>query len=539
MIGDVNCDSQVDIVDALLIAQYAVSLRIGVEACPLGNPTSEIVVSAGELDGSGGVDVVDALLLAQCATRIGNIACPTTVIDIDEPVTRDTLGVLGADGFVPVIVGERVYLIAHHSTEINCISLDGELCWPERTLYDGPEDATSMNVTHPHLVGDRIHHLLWLGDTGQFPSVPGELILTCWDTSADARCSSSISLGFVGHAVLYGTTEALYVFAANQRVYCFEPADYQPCVGYDGGLSTAIDDLPLDRPFAWNSDRVALNGKVYVTLAENNGVWLHCWDTTTASPCSGFTPSVVNGSEVGWAESWTSGRLFLARDTAGVPIAMCSVGRIERVDCVDLGSGAPEPVVEQQLAPALADLSIPNPSFIGVTTYDPATNREIFVGGLLDSMIACFDYTVAGSCGEMYVGGAFGPAHPYGYVPIDECHLGGGHAGVVHWIRAEPFGLCVEDVLIRHDIERSDGIRTWPRVRMIDADGLYRATLRVLDPGGDQLWPEHGLAEDLLQAEVDLALLLSDDGAVTIEVEVTVDPTENPWSQDPPYLLLD
>ena len=53
-LGDVNSDSSVDIVDALITAQYYVGL----------NPSNFYVANA-DTNCSGSVDIVDALLIAQ------------------------------------------------------------------------------------------------------------------------------------------------------------------------------------------------------------------------------------------------------------------------------------------------------------------------------------------------------------------------------------------------------------------------------------------------------------------------------------------
>ena len=74
--GDVTCDGRVDIVDALVIAQYVARLRSGVEACPVASTADDIMLTAADFDASGAVDIIDALQVAQCVAGLPTPACP-------------------------------------------------------------------------------------------------------------------------------------------------------------------------------------------------------------------------------------------------------------------------------------------------------------------------------------------------------------------------------------------------------------------------------------------------------------------------------
>ncbi len=74
--GDANCDGSRDIVDALVIAQFAVSVRQGVEDCPLADVTSELFVYGADANNDAKTDIVDALVLAQCSAGLVNSVCP-------------------------------------------------------------------------------------------------------------------------------------------------------------------------------------------------------------------------------------------------------------------------------------------------------------------------------------------------------------------------------------------------------------------------------------------------------------------------------
>ncbi|MEM7094942.1 MAG: lamin tail domain-containing protein [Actinomycetota bacterium] len=68
--GDVNCDGDVNVIDALFIAQFAVGNRSDTTTCPLGDPAAQINLGPGDFNVEEGVDIVDALLIAQCAAAI-------------------------------------------------------------------------------------------------------------------------------------------------------------------------------------------------------------------------------------------------------------------------------------------------------------------------------------------------------------------------------------------------------------------------------------------------------------------------------------
>jgi len=100
LLGDVDCNGVVEIVDALLIAQYAVRLRTDSGGCPLSDPQLQLHVAAGDLSGDGSLNILDAYLVARCAVGID---CPgdeldaattnlaATAREITGPVTVDMI----------------------------------------------------------------------------------------------------------------------------------------------------------------------------------------------------------------------------------------------------------------------------------------------------------------------------------------------------------------------------------------------------------------------------------------------------------------
>lgn len=87
--GDVNCDNAVTIVDALLIAQFSVGNRTGVNSCPLGDPITQILEPTIDVNCDGSASIVDALLIAQYS--VGNRTASTTC-PLADPLTEIYLG---------------------------------------------------------------------------------------------------------------------------------------------------------------------------------------------------------------------------------------------------------------------------------------------------------------------------------------------------------------------------------------------------------------------------------------------------------------
>lgn len=73
--GDVNCDGNVNSVDALFILQYLVQLRSDRGACPQADQDS-VYAAVGDVDNDGEVTSIDALFVLQCEVQIGNVLCP-------------------------------------------------------------------------------------------------------------------------------------------------------------------------------------------------------------------------------------------------------------------------------------------------------------------------------------------------------------------------------------------------------------------------------------------------------------------------------
>ncbi len=71
--GDVSCDSQRNVVDAMYISQYVVGARSAEAGCPLEENTLDW--SQCDVDANGLCNIVDAMYVAQCEVGISNALC--------------------------------------------------------------------------------------------------------------------------------------------------------------------------------------------------------------------------------------------------------------------------------------------------------------------------------------------------------------------------------------------------------------------------------------------------------------------------------
>lgn len=74
-LGDVNCDGQVNVVDALYIMQHEVRLRADTNACPAIDTDMTLLRQVGDVNANENVDVIDALIIMQCEAQIANSFC--------------------------------------------------------------------------------------------------------------------------------------------------------------------------------------------------------------------------------------------------------------------------------------------------------------------------------------------------------------------------------------------------------------------------------------------------------------------------------
>jgi len=73
--GDVNCDGELNIVDAYDVARYSVSLTTDAGGCPLTAPNT-VHAAAGDLTGDEVTNVLDASVIARCVVGLPDPNCP-------------------------------------------------------------------------------------------------------------------------------------------------------------------------------------------------------------------------------------------------------------------------------------------------------------------------------------------------------------------------------------------------------------------------------------------------------------------------------
>jgi hypothetical protein len=463
-------------------------------------------------------------------------------LDVSPPVGALTAAGTG-DGFTPVSVGNKIYGVNHHSSTIECVDRATQAsCWPSQQLFSAP--TTTMNTVHPALIGDRIYYLAWNGSSTSLPSGDGYLQVGCWNTISDSRCSNQADLFNVGHGVLYATHDALYVFAANRDVYCFEPVTFSECADYLGGRNTALTADPgwglWNEASAWNSDRVAYADKVYVTLSNRGAVYVHCWDLASVEPCAGFSPTLLNGTRTGTNDDGVNGRLFFYRDSSGTPQALCSQGVAPVVDCYDLDTAVDDSSAEAAMTATLSAISYSGGGFVGPPTYHPDSNREFFLGAYTQSITYCHDYVTSSPCGDVFNNTPFGPALTYGYEAQGDCLIGLGDAGVYFTLKPDMSGPCdAAAATIDIDPCQCSGTSVWPPVQIGDDDGVALFELRVQSPSGAIVLPETGEWLELGSGSLDLSSIDNSHAYLTLEVRVTPGLTSDPWADGiPPSLLV-
>ena len=534
--GDVNCDATVDIVDALMIAQYVVGNRADAGACPLGNPATELVAALGDVNYSQGIDIVDALEIAQCAVGVPNFACALEELPIPQPLAELTVSV-DQDGFVPIPAGDRIYAIGRAGDTIACADrLTNASCWEPRSLLDGAATGTTMALTRSAAVGSDIYFLIRDGGTGQLPTT-GSLRVACWDMATDGLCAVSADISAVSGAI-HIASEAVYVFTEYRRVHCFQIPTLSVCPGYEVGAATALLTEPEwvsgEGSSAWHSDAIAEGDRIYATLADSGAVWLQCWDAAIATPCVGFDPSIVNDTRFGTNDDATAGRLFFHRSASGDPISICSQGERDGVDCRDLGTGAEDAAAEAGLSTVASAISYGSDG-LGISTYHSDSNRQLFVGTTDVSTTYCHDFDTNSYCGSFAAFANGADTGAYGYAIEGSCAVGLGDAGYLYFM--DPASLssgCAAPVALT-EIEPCQCPALWPRLKVVQVEGLSQFLIDVRDENLNQV----ALIDALADGTVDLNEVVGDAQRLRFIYSAVPAPGQDPWADgEPPTILF-
>ena len=533
--GDVTCDVQVDILDALVIAQYVAGIRSDGGSCPLADPATELVLSAADADFSGDITILDALGVARCTAGLRSFACATQSVETFEPLGVVDLDI-GVDGFVPIPIGNRIYAIERAGNSIGCFDLTVPgACWTQRSLL--PQDAigTTMAVTRSTAVGDKIYFLIREGGVGQSGS--GTVRLACWDTSVDQLCPQSIDLLVGSGGVLHVESDVAYVFGERRNAHCVQLASMTTCPGYGIGLATALlsepDWVSGESTTAWHGDVIADGDRIYATLADGGSLWLHCWDAGADAPCSGFDPSILNDTRFLSTDDAQAGRLFFHRSPAGDPIAICTQGKRDGVDCRNLVTGTEDTTAEAALATVMGRIVYGNDG-LGISTYDPATNRQLFVGTNDESTTYCHDFDTGSYCGSFAAFANGAATGNYGYAIDDDCAVGLGSAGYVYFLDPAQLSTGCRAPVVRTEITQCQCPDTWPRIKGVQTEGLSQFLIDVRNQDLEQV----ALIDVLEIDTVDLNDVAGDARRLSFVYSVIGTPGADPWGDGKPPTIL-
>ncbi len=535
--GDPNCDGTSDIIDALVIAQFVAGTRSGAASCPLANPATEMVTDFADVDFSGTVDIIDALQVAQCTAAIPNFSCPAQQFELPSPFAIDDVSI-GVDGFVPILVGDRIYAIERTGSTIACVDRATQApCWAPRSLLVNGGVGTTMAVTRSAAVGTDIYFLMRDGSTDQL-ATNGTLRLACWDTVTDALCAASATLPFTPSGVLHVTDDAAYVFTEYRDVYCFGLTDFAQCAGYEGGRATALQDEQMwvsdDGSDGWHGDVIADGDRVYATMSDSGAAWLHCWDVAAIAACAGFESSLLNDTRFDTTDAATAGRLFFHRSASGDPISICSQGERDGVDCRDLGTGAEDAAAEAGLSTVASAISYGSDG-LGISTYHSDSNRQLFVGTTDVSTTYCHDFDTNSYCGSFAAFAKGADTGAYGYAIEGSCAVGLGDAGYLYFM--DPASLssgCAAPVALT-EIEPCQCPALWPRLKVVQVEGLSQFLIDVRDENLNQV----ALIDALADGTVDLNEVVGDAQRLRFIYSAVPAPGQDPWADgEPPTILF-
>lgn len=444
------------------------------------------------------------------------------------------------DGYLPIMVGSRIYSINHHNKLIECVNRVTEnICWPVRTLLEAGGAETTFHIVHHYLHDQKIYFTAWQGLFDKVPQEPGSLFVGCWDTTVDQPCPDRRYLGHAGAGSFAGIGDRLYLFASDRYMYCLELPSLSDCAGYSGGRPTALAgeagwDLATTR--GTNMDIRVLDNRFYGTLANDGVVYMQCYDLSADQPCSGYGAVHLNNTEsdtpTAKFHDYYNSRLFFYRDSSGNEIAICSMGTIN-VECYDLTSSTARPGLAATLNPVKNQLDDALTGyFMGNVSYNQAANRAYFVSTYRVSETHCFDFDTQSYCGGVYSTTPLGEAQPYGFVSEGACMIGLGDEAIFFTIDTDMNSGCdgsgstfpLQPCLCAGQV-------VWPPVRAENTEGVDQLNVRVVDRDGNVLVPAdpNGWV-DMLTEDLDLSSIPSSVTEVSIVADVRVTAGQDPWA---------
>jgi PKD repeat protein len=290
---------------------------------------------------------------------------------ITEPISRPVPPVsqgVGGDGYVPILVGNRVYAFFHAAspTSMSCIDrATGALC----PGYPVSLGAGAGLLPGPGVViGTRIYlHLQPAATYAQRASIA----LFCFDT-ADARPCGLFILDRIRGKTNPGASfpvlvaGKLYLASGTGKLYCFDPAAGTAC----GTLPTGLAD-----DYDTQLDVLAQGTRIFVSALDAGHV--ACVDVATAGSCSGWT---LPKASAYW-------NLVSQRSAGGALTGVCVVA----ADAGDCWSDA-SPATRSTLT------GWPDVESYWNVTQEAEVGTRIFQGSYPTSGIACWDWATMARC---------------------------------------------------------------------------------------------------------------------------------------------
>jgi PKD repeat protein len=373
----------------------------------------------------------------------------------------------GGDGHVPILVGNRVYALFHHTypTSISCIDREtGQLCpgYPH-VLTVGANNAPGPAV----VVGTRI----WMraDPAGSYrQSTPVSLF--CWDTSTDAACGLVTLARFTELfsidpivSPLMSVAGKIYLAAENGQMYCFDPV---------AGVACTVPSAPTGLGSgAYNLDAVAhggpAGGRLFVssiTPVSNDQGLTACLEAPSMAPCPGWpTPKLLGGFNlVNWHAA------------GGATIGVCA---------------APPGVLKCVADDNPSTISQFPQSVFASDRYGTSQEAEVGSRTLVANFYTgagCWDWATMAACvGGDYVDGFIttdtaGRQLPgsYGVTFDGSCVVGLGDPGLVFSVNAAGSSPCTSlhsatNKALDLRTQRCDntvGAARWQRVQVLDAN---------------------------------------------------------------------
>lgn len=439
------------------------------------------------------------------------------------------------DGYIPTALDDRLYGINHHDIYIGCVDRrTSQPCWSGQLLFWN--GGGTANRIQPSTINDRIYYVGWNAGSR-------ETVMTCWDHAADSRCTEQAVLGDHGHATLVQTDGRLFAFTSDRKAFCRVPGTLQSCPGYVGGKDISLAAHPgwVDGDQgAYNSETLVHNGRIYHTLSNQGEVFLHCWNPTTNLPCASFSAPRVNLTGADIYDPFNSGRLFLARDTAGTPTSICSMGE-RSLECYDFDSGDRVHADESQFDDLHgAAVSKAWQTWPGLITYHEFSNRLITVNSI-ESLTYCHDFTTQSYCGETLTNTTLGLPRTYGYIGDGRCLIGLGHESIFFSIKPDLAGSCDGSSRTVSLLPcNCSGALTWPPIEAAGTGLVEVFEARVLGADGSVLLPDDDRDWiDLTTDELDLSSIDLSLAPISIEFFAESLPGEDAWlGADDPGLVI-